>query len=288
MPNYKSMRTYSKREKVVNYSTLFDKEPYEFDSSDSQTTENKQAEPAPSKVKKKVDKENKAPAKLTQTKSNKEQIPASKKTKKNVEQEVPEIKLFEISNNNSETSSRESDQTSKSQNTCSEIMNKMENIQIQQNESESSRPRRNCRTTTAARAAEALAKETATKKKRGITKSKSTSNIKNLSTKKAQMITEDPNKSDLVKQIGSIKSIIKSRSETTDDSKPKITETEKKTKGGKKAVKIIEIDAKNDQIENFKIDNRKKHAVSTSTPSGMRRRKVQVPQDFSMISTPSK
>lgn len=101
------------------------------------------------------------------------------------------------------------------------------------------------------------------------------------------MVTDDPDRSDLVKEVSNIKSIIKSRSETIDDSNSKISEPAKKAKG-KKVVKIIEIDTKNDQIDNFKIDNRKKHAVSTSTPSGMRRRKLQLPQDFSMISTPSK
>ena len=57
----------------------------------------------------------------------------------------------------------------------------------------------------------------------------------------------------------------------------------------KKAVKILEkIDDKNDQIKHFKIDNRTKHAASTSTPSGLRRRPLKMPNEVSMIVTPGK
>ncbi len=57
----------------------------------------------------------------------------------------------------------------------------------------------------------------------------------------------------------------------------------------KKAVKILEqIDDKNDQISNFKIDNRVKHAASTSTPSGLRRKPLKMSNEVSIIVTPGK
>merc|ERR1712127_179697 len=71
MPNYKSLKTYSKTEKVVNFSTLFDnKQPYDFDSSfTSESAENNDNNTDPMSIKtstttskksmkKKVDKEN--------------------------------------------------------------------------------------------------------------------------------------------------------------------------------------------------------------------------------------
>lgn len=52
----------------------------------------------------------------------------------------------------------------------------------------------------------------------------------------------------------------------------------------KRAVRILEnIDDKNDQLTNLRIDNRTKHAASTSTPSGQRRRPLKAPVDVSMI-----
>ena len=53
-------------------------------------------------------------------------------------------------------------------------------------------------------------------------------------------------------------------------------------------MKILDIDDKNDQIPNFKIDNRTKNLASTSTPSGLRRRPLKVLQEISMIVTPNK
>lgn len=52
----------------------------------------------------------------------------------------------------------------------------------------------------------------------------------------------------------------------------------------KRGVRILEnIDDKNDQLTNFRFDNRTKHAASTSTPSGQRRRPLKAPVDVSMI-----
>lgn len=83
MPNFKNLKTYSKTQKVVNYSTLFDREPepYVFNSSSSSeaTTENNDpalpdeapTESKPIKTvakrgpKKKADKENAAPKQTT-------------------------------------------------------------------------------------------------------------------------------------------------------------------------------------------------------------------------------
>ena len=52
----------------------------------------------------------------------------------------------------------------------------------------------------------------------------------------------------------------------------------------KRGVRILEnIDDKHDQLTNFRFDNRTKHAASTSTPSGQRRRPLKAPVDVSMI-----
>lgn len=116
------------------------------ESSDSSIAEAKQSNPEPTKAKKKpIDKENKAPTKKTS--------PVAKKTKtvKEKKKSLPkEIKLFEISNMNSCSESSQSDElNSKSQNTCTDIMKQMENIQIEQAEPENTRPKRTLRTTTA-------------------------------------------------------------------------------------------------------------------------------------------
>jgi hypothetical protein len=55
----------------------------------------------------------------------------------------------------------------------------------------------------------------------------------------------------------------------------------------RRAVRILEIiHDENDQLVNFKVDNRKKHAASTSTPSGTRRQKLKAPHDVSIIDKP--
>ncbi len=113
-----------------------------------------------------------------------------------------------------------------------------------------------------------------------------------MTTKKIQLISSDANRSDLTTEVSKIKSIMKSSVEEGDngDDGNKSDKLEsKKVVKVKKAVKILEqIDDKNDQISNFKFDNRTKHAASTSTPSGLRRRPLKMPQELSIIVTPGK
>lgn len=113
-----------------------------------------------------------------------------------------------------------------------------------------------------------------------------------MTTKKIQLVCSDANRNALTKKVGKTKSIIKSTVEdgdnASDGSKSDKPEIKKPVKV-KKAVKILEyIDDKNDQISNFKIDNRKKHTASTSTPCGLRRRPLKMSQELSIIVTPAK
>ena len=53
----------------------------------------------------------------------------------------------------------------------------------------------------------------------------------------------------------------------------------------KRSVRIIEdINLKNDKLESIKCDNKHKHTAATSTPSGLRRRPLKLPQNVSIIS----
>jgi hypothetical protein len=149
-------------------------------------------------------------------------------------------------------------------------------------------------------------------KKTALTKYKSASNV--LSSTQNQLNFDADKLSNnfkLISEVSQIKSIMKSRVVVVEDDTTSATicnhselsntngpqnennnnnNNNKQTKP-KKAVKILEtIDDKNDQIANFKPDNRTKHAASTSTPSGLRRRPLKLPQDVSMIvpsNTPS-
>lgn len=124
-------------------------------------------------------------------------------------------------------------------------------------------------------------------KKGGIKKSKSTSNV--LTVKKAQLMNMNENKEELVKEVGPVKSIIKSKTEESGKENGIPSKKTTTTASSKKAVKILEkIDDKNDQLTKLKLDNRIKHAAQTSTPSGLRRKPLKLPTDISMIVTPNK
>lgn len=97
------------------------------------------------------------------------------------------------------------------------------------------------------------------------------------------------NKDGLVKEVGPVKSIIKSGSEEPDKENALPSKKQTTTAASKKAVVILEkIDDKNDQLTKLKLNNRIKHAAQTSTPSGLRRKPLKPPTDISMIVTPNK
>lgn len=335
MPNYKSLKTYSKTQKVVNYSTLFDKERYNFNSSSASdsTENNEQIVTKPSKktksAKKVIDKENIMPvnSRATRGKKNSEKIVDSLVGDQNQEDEAKingkrkarinntkatkktekSVKLFQMSN--VETSSISQDEKShdpKMDNTCHDIEEKMKDISIETNSkgvmtrgkrtlkacTSASNLKSNIRSTRAK--ADVINKENNPKvetKKGGIKKSKSTSNV--LTAKKIQLVASDEKRTELVKEVSHIKSIMKSRTEDPDESTATKDQSISKKSTvpikSKKAVKILEtIDYKNDQISHLKIDNRTKHAAATSTPSGLRRKPLKAPQDISVIVTPNK
>ncbi len=58
-----------------------------------------------------------------------------------------------------------------------------------------------------------------------------------------------------------------------------------KEKRPKRIVRILEeINLKNDQLTTVKCDNKTKHTAATSTPTGLRRRPLKLPQNVSIIS----
>jgi hypothetical protein len=342
MPNYKSLKTYSKTEKVVNYSTLFDnKEPYDFDSSsNSESMENNDkktdlkspldltAQTISKSTKKTVYKENMIPKqtygkRAVRSKKVDEKPIEEKLPRKKVEEKVPvlgkrkvqkkEIKLFQISTLSDSTNKSDSTQnTENMEDTYTEIENAMKNVAIvsMKEEPVNEKGKQTLKSSNSVTNLKATSRGAKTRKvtsenikiepkKGGIKKSKSTSNV--ISSKKIQLVASDVNRAKIVKEINQTKSILKSRNDQSVENKDasvysserhestsKKTNAHTATSKSKKAVKILDIDDKNDQIPNFKIDNRTKNLASTSTPSGLRRRPLKVLQEISMIVTPNK
>ena len=70
-----------------------------------------------------------------------------------------------------------------------------------------------------------------------------------------------------------------------DDMAKQIEANQFKSQRPKRLVRILEeINLKNDQLTNVKADNKHKHTAATSTPTGLRRRPLKVPQNVSIIS----
>ena len=113
----------------------------------------------------------------------------------------------------------------------------------------------------------------------GMSKCSSASNVLKLTESK---------ENNVVKEVTHIKSIMKSRIDESLSEQAAVAAADKpQAKVAKKAVKILEnIDDKNDQLANFRFDCRKKHGAPTSTPAGLRRKPLKLPQDVSMIASP--
>lgn len=314
MSKFKSLKTYSKTQKVVNYSTLFapNSEPYEFDDSTNSIEKDEQPVKQPDvpetkpkrilRTKKKTDSiqadEEPKPAGKSKTKSKKtdtvdtnevdppvETQPTTKR-KARIDTKKESIKLFE--NTNMDMSNASSNKST-----------------IETNDFVAPEPPK----------LETRAKSTSTsgQQKRTLRSSSSASNIKSGNAKKTKIndlnkenklggrvgmskcssasnmlkLTESK-ENNIVKEVTRIKSIMKSRIDESLSDQAAVAATDKpQAKVAKKAVKILEnIDDKNDQLANFKFDCRKKHGAPTSTPSGLRRKPLKLPQDVSMIASP--
>jgi hypothetical protein len=83
-----------------------------------------------------------------------------------------------------------------------------------------------------------------------------------------------------------LKSILKPSSRVTNLKETPDTQSQQAVKKAKskRLVKIsAEITCRNDNLTSLKCDNRKKHAASTSTPTGTRRKPLKAPQNVSII-----
>jgi hypothetical protein len=77
----------------------------------------------------------------------------------------------------------------------------------------------------------------------------------------------------------------KKKQELEDIAKQQPDTNQAKSQRPKRLVRILEeINLKNDQLTNVKADNKHKHTAATSTPTGLRRRPLKVPQNVSIIS----
>lgn len=296
MPNYKSLKTYSKTQKVVNYSTLFEKEPYHFDTSESEPSSQESKEPQPSGKKVLGNKENILPcesrgARTKKLEKNDEPAPIIGNKKDIIAgKRKPRIDYNE-SNRKNKFKSEKSEHVQLFQMSNMESLSESTSKSLQNDVSSEKRntPKRTMKSSTSASSLKKSNNKHVIKENKngGIKKSNSTANI--LNTRKIQLVQSDENRSDLVKEVKKIKSIMKTSIEEKGLSGPKDHASDKKNTRTKKAVKIlVNIDDKNDQISNFKFDNRTKHAASTSTPSGLRRRPLKLPMEVSIIATPSK
>jgi len=80
-----------------------------------------------------------------------------------------------------------------------------------------------------------------------------------------------------------LKSILRPNTHVTNEKETEQQQVVKKPKS-KRVVKILaEITCKDDNLTTLKCDNRKKHAASTSTPTGTRRKPLKAPQNVSII-----
>lgn len=326
MPNYKSLKTYSKTQKVVRYSTLFDNpQSCNLDSDTSKIEDKPEVIATISKSKSTSDQngpDNKIPepepepeiAEASEISKRKARVDYNPITKTKKVSKAKTVKLFQMSNMDSSDSASSSacaggdsmasavNNNQGENNTCGEIEEKMKDGLVisntvgkveeagttQKKTMSSSKSSTSLKRPAVRGRPKKTDKENKTEDKIGrIKKSKSTSNV--LSSKKMELINSGDNTGDLV----GIKSIMKSQVQSKQSNDNKVTKVEDKIKPpvakAKKAVKILEeINYKTDEITNFKIDNRTKHAASTSTPSGLRRRPLKMSTELSMIATPDK
>jgi len=265
--NFKKLKTYSKTNKLVNYSTLFTDIADAPDNTRATSTRKKTKSSFPPPAKSHL---------LKNTQENKENNNKSSKKEKKTQQ----IHLFDESSSSSSSSNEDNEELEpKKRNpqpkpkrskaltaACQKVV-----VQLQQQNIETSSINENNDENSSRRSASPSA--TAIIDFSSILSHQSQSKASSLSSKATPVAVAETKKISVPTAPVSVAAPVAGLGPRTRRQQQILTE----------------INLKNDQLAGkVKPDNKAKHTASTSTPSGLRRRPLKCPQNVSVISTPGK